>query len=151
MSTRPPACVLFKPDRPNSSAFGFKDLEPTIVPIFALQRSIEIKGYSVRRKQVPMCAAFCLTEYKVQGSTLTSAILDLKDTVKRGQNRHTKFCSKYVQLSRLETYEGVNLLQKINMEDVQFGPDPKLLVEMQRLWDLEKQTLTAWQRDQAHS
>jgi hypothetical protein len=26
-----------------------------------------------------MCPAFCLTDYKVQGSTLSAAILDLKD------------------------------------------------------------------------
>ena len=143
MCTRPPACVLFKPNRPKPSAF--QDLDPTVLPIFPLERSIKLKGYSIRRRQVPMCPAFCLTEYKVQGSTLTSAILDLKDTAKRGQNRHTKFCSKYVQLSRLESFDGVNLLQKISMEDIQFGPDLELLLEMQRLLDLEKETLAAWQ------
>ena len=36
----------------------------------------KIKGYSVRRKQVPMCATFSMTDYKIQGSTLKSAVLN---------------------------------------------------------------------------
>jgi hypothetical protein len=31
----------------------------------AITRSIKIKGYSIRRKQVPMCAAFSITDYKI--------------------------------------------------------------------------------------
>jgi hypothetical protein len=37
------------------------------------------------------------------------------------------------------------------MEDVQFGPDPELLLEMKRLRGLEKETLAAWQKDQTRS
>lgn len=32
--------------------------------VFPLERSITLKGYSVRRKQVPIYLAFCLTDYK---------------------------------------------------------------------------------------
>jgi hypothetical protein len=77
LCTKPPACVLFR--RENSKHSKFEDLEPKVIPVFPLERSITIKGYSVRRKQVPMCPAFSLTDYKVQGSTLTTAVLDLKD------------------------------------------------------------------------
>jgi hypothetical protein len=63
MCTKPPACILFKPDK--ARATGFENLEPTVMPVFPLERSITLKGYSVRRKQVPMCPAFCLTDYKV--------------------------------------------------------------------------------------
>jgi hypothetical protein len=92
-----------------------------------------------------MCPAFCLTDYKVQGSTLNAAILDLRDdpTI-RGRDRHQKFCSTYVQLSRLRTSEGLHLLQEIEMKDLQFEPDPRILAEMQRLQDLEKVTLGVW-------
>lgn len=143
MCTKPPACILFKPDRPKPTAF--QDLEPSVLPIFPLERSITLKGYSVRRTQVPMCPAFSLTDYKVQGSTLVAAILDLKDdpTI-RGQDRHRKFCSMYVQLSRLRSSKGLHLLQKLDMQDLQFRPDPRLLTEMQRLQDLEKETVAAW-------
>jgi hypothetical protein len=95
-----------------------------------------------------MCPAFCLTDYKVQGSTLKSAILDLKDNPKaRGQDHHRKFCSTYVQLSRLRSLRGLHLLQKIEMKDLRFDPDPEMLIEMQQLQDLEKDTIDAWQPD----
>ena len=145
MCTKPPACVLFKHDKSKVSTFD--DLDPSVMPVFPLERSITLKGYSVRRKQVPMCPAFCLTDYKVQGSTLTAAILDLKDdhTI-RGQDRHRKYCSTYVQLSRLRSSKGLHLLQKLDMNDLRFAPDPRLLTEMQRLQELEKETIAAWHK-----
>lgn len=143
LCTKPPACVLFKQKKSTTSVF--EGLAPAIVPVFPLERSITLKGYSVRRKQVPMSPAFCLTDYKVQGSTLKCAILDLKDdpTI-RGRGRHQKYCSTYVQLFRLRSCQGLRLLQKIEMKDLQFQPDPRLLVENERLLELEKITLRAW-------
>jgi hypothetical protein len=93
-----------------------------------------------------MCPAFCLTDYKVQGSTLSAAILDLKDdpTI-RGQDHHRKYCSMYVQLSRLRSSKGLHLLQKLDMHDLRFGPDPRLLTEMERLHEHEKETIAMWQ------
>jgi hypothetical protein len=81
----------------------------------------------------------------VQGSTLSAAILDLKnDPARRGQDSHRKYCSIYVQLSRLRSFGGLHLLQKITTDDIRFSPDPDLLVEMERLRDLQVQTLAAW-------
>jgi hypothetical protein len=115
------------------------------MPIFPIERSISVKGLSVRRKQVPICPAFRLTDYKVQGSTLSSAILDLKnDPSRRGQDSHRKYCSLYVQLSRLKSFRGLHLLQAITAEDLRFSPDPDLLVEMERLCDLQTKTLAIW-------
>ncbi|CEO59597.1 hypothetical protein PMG11_04269 [Penicillium brasilianum] len=141
--TKPPACLLFKPNRPRS--VSIHPLDRNVFPIFPLETSITVKGYSVRRKQVPICPAFCLTDYKVQGATLTSAILDLKDNPKsRRQDSHRKYCSTYVQLSRLRSLAGLRLLQPVEMRDLQHGPDPQLLHEMQRLQALQLDTLTAW-------
>ncbi|KAH7028450.1 hypothetical protein B0J12DRAFT_584062 [Macrophomina phaseolina] len=141
--TKPPTCVLFRQDK--SKASGFEDLEPSVMPVFPSERSITVKGFSVRRQQVPMCPAFCLTDYKVQSSTLSAAILDLKDDpARRGQDGHRKYCSTYVQLSRLRSSKGLHILQKIDMTDLRFGPDPRLLTEMQRLQELEKETIAAW-------
>jgi hypothetical protein len=143
MFTKPPAYILFEPKRPKHTAF--QDLEPSVLPIFHLERSITLKGYSVRRTQVPMCPAFSLADYKMQGSTLVAAILDLKDdpTI-RGQDRHRKYCSMYVQLFRLHSSKGFHLLQKLDMQDLRFSPDPRLLTELQRLQDLEKEAISAW-------
>lgn len=108
--------------------------------------SITVKGYSVRRKQIPICPAFCLTDYKIQGATLDSVILDLKDDIKnRRQDSHRKYCSTYVQLSRLRSLNGLHLLQSISMSDLEHRPDPQLLEEMRRLQALQQQTLGAWQ------
>jgi hypothetical protein len=116
------------------------------MPIFPIALSVTVKGYSVRRKQVPMCPAFCLTEYKVQGLTLPAAILDLKDDPTIcGLDHHRKYCSLNVQLlSRIQSSKGLHLLQKLDMKDLQFRPDPQLLTEMKRLKQLEKETITAW-------
>ena len=81
--------------------------------------------------------------------------LDLKeDPTIRGQDRHRKYCSMYVQLSRLRSSKGLHLLQKLDMKDLQFKPDPRLLTEMRRLQDLEKETMAAWEgetRDESHN
>jgi hypothetical protein len=92
-----------------------------------------------------MCPAFSLTDYKIQGSTLTTAVLDLKDDpFTKGQDHHKKYCSIYVQLSRLQSLNGLYLLQKIDMDDLRFCPDSRLLSEMERLRALEQETITAW-------
>lgn len=110
-----------------------------------MERSIAVKGVSVRRKQVPICPAFCLTDYKVQGSTLSVAILDLKDvSSRRGHDSHRKYCSLYVQLSRLRSFQGQHLLEKVTLDDLRFSPDPDLIMEMDRLRALEAKTLAAW-------
>jgi hypothetical protein len=143
LCTKPPACVLFQRD--NSAHSKFDDLDAKIIPVFPLERSITIKGHSVRRRQVPMCPAFSLTDYKVQVSTLTTAVLDLKhDPTARGQDGHKKYCSTYVQLSRLRSLHGVHLLQRIDMQDLQFQPDDQLKVEMARLYTLQQETMASW-------
>jgi hypothetical protein len=145
LCTKPPACVLFKQD--NTKRLTFENLEPSIIPVFPLDKSITLKGYSVRRKQVPMCPAFSLTDYKIQGSTLTIAVLDLKDDpTTKGQSEHKKYCSLYVQLCRLRSSDGLHLLRKISIEDLRFRPDNGLLAEMERLHLLEQQTIAAWTR-----
>ena len=77
---------------------------------------------------------------------LTAAILDLKhDRAVKGQNSsHIKYCSTYVQLSRLHSLDRLHLLQKIDMNDIQFQPHPQLLIEMERLKVLEQKTILAW-------
>ena len=136
LCTKPPACVLFR--RGNLKHSKFEDLDAKVIPVFALERSITRKGHSVRRKQVPMCPAFSLTDYKVQGSTLNTAVLDLKDDpTARRQDGHKKYCSTYVQLSRLRSLDGLHLLERIDMNDLQFRPDDRLLAEMGRLGVLE--------------
>jgi hypothetical protein len=143
LCTKPPTSVLFQRQKVKHSKFD--DLDAKFIPVFPLERSITVKKFSVRRKQVPMCPAFSLTDYKVQGSSFSSAVLDIhEDPSSKGRDSHHKFTSRYVQLSRLRSRQGVHLLQKIDMKDLQFRPDDRLLAEMERLKKLELSTLAAW-------
>jgi len=106
---------------------------------------MKVKKFSIRRKQIPMCPAFCLTDYKVQGQTLAAAVLDLKDeSTSKGRDKHNKFCSVYVQLSRLRSSKRLNLLRKIEMKDINFRPHNALIAEMERLQKLEQDTIASW-------
>ena len=98
-----------------------------------------------------MCPAFSLTDYKVQGSTLKTAVLDLKnDPTAKGQDGHKKFCSLYVQLSQLRSLNGLHLLQEIDMNDLRYHPHDSLIAEMERLRQLEQATIASWAR-QGHT
>ena len=140
-------CVLFQQENPKHPAF--EGLEAKTIPVFEIERSIKVKKYSVRRKQVPMCPAFCLTDYKVQSLTLSKAILDLKDDhTTKTRDSHNKFCSFNVQLSRLQSSNGVHLLRKIEMKDLEFRPHNGLVAEMERLHRLEQETRASWARQE---
>jgi hypothetical protein len=98
LCTKPPVSVLFQRQKVKHSKFD--DLDAKSIPVFPLERSITVKKFSVRRKQVPMCPAFSLTDYKVQGSSFSSAVLDLHDdSSAKGRDGHHRFTSRYVQLS----------------------------------------------------
>src|ERR1700722_6601445 len=92
--TKPPHCVLFRSLCSRSSNFGSLDDGP--VPIFPITRSITIKNCSIRHHQVPICAAFCLFDYKIQGRSLTEAVLDL--TIDDNQNLGLGFKGDFLEI-----------------------------------------------------
>jgi hypothetical protein len=145
LCTKPPRCIMFRQLKTRKT--GFKDLDDDLIPVFPIIRSINVKSCSIRRKQVPMCPAFSLTDYKVQGQTLSNAVLDLKqNSALRGQNSHRRFCSLYVQISRLQSFNGLHILQKIQRSDIECWPHENLRTEMQRLENLQRQTIIDWKR-----
>ena len=56
----------------------------------------------------------------------------------------------YVQLLRFQSLSGLHILQKIDMNDLEFRPHGDLVAEMGRLHQLEQETLASWAR-QGHS
>jgi hypothetical protein len=58
----------------------------------------------------------------------------------RGQNSHRRFCSLYIQISRLQPFNGLHILQKIQRSDIECWP------QMQRLENLQRQTIIDWKR-----
>ncbi|OXV06893.1 hypothetical protein Egran_05340, partial [Elaphomyces granulatus] len=77
--TKPPKCILFRPDNP-----AFHDLDTNIFPIFLIERSVRIKNFSVCCRQVPMCVSQT-TRYKerhCQWQLLTSeTMVHIEDRV----------------------------------------------------------------------
>jgi hypothetical protein len=139
--TKPPVSVLFC--REDSKTSKFQDLEADIIPVFPSEQSITIKQYSIQRKQVPIYPVFSFTDYKVQGSILTTAILDLKysTTIKR-QDSYRNFCLIYIQLLQLRSLDRLYLLQKIEIEDIYFCLYQQLLLEIKRLKELELEIMS---------
>lgn len=77
MCSKPPACILFKSHSSPLKKYGSPNLR--LSPVFQLRSTVKIGNYSVHRTQVPLTPAFAVTDYKVQGRTFTTAILDLKE------------------------------------------------------------------------
>ncbi len=104
-----------------------------------------MRGMSVTRLQIPMTPGFAVTDYKVQGATFRTAVLDLhRHSKSRDKGSHKRFCSTYVQLSRLQTLDGVGLLQPITLDDIGSKPHPKLQDESLKLDSMLDQTLLLW-------
>ena len=92
-----------------------------------------------------MAPGFAITDYKVQGATFKEAVLDLRrKSVDKTRNSHKIFCSTYVQLSRLQSLEGLHLLEPIELNDVNNFPDPKLSETTRILDRLSEKTLNSW-------
>jgi hypothetical protein len=103
-----------------------------------------IPGLSFYRHQDPLTLGFAFTNYKSQGSTFESLILDLLFGKQRGVDQHGKWTSINVQLGRVRSLSGVWLREPVTLQDVSFAPYPDLQVELSRLEALEQQTFALW-------
>jgi len=115
-------------------------------PIFCLSGPVKIGNLSVTRHQVPITPAWAITDYKVQGSTYDAVTLDLhrKSTSSKDGSSHKRYCSVYVQLTRVRSLQDLSLLQPITLRDVNAKPDKLLIVEDQRIAQLAMSTEVAW-------
>jgi ATP-dependent exoDNAse (exonuclease V) alpha subunit len=138
----PLALVVEFPDR----NLQLKDLPANWVPIFpreskfnyrfsarsGLQRSI-----AVNRKQFPLTANFAFTNYKCQGDTLSSAIVDLVDD----GSTTTDASAAYVSLSRVTNSKSLYILRHFPIKLIQRQLKDWLKKGMERLMILEKRTM----------
>jgi hypothetical protein len=134
-------CVLFQRDVVRHQAFEAVDRD--CIPVFASTFPVKVGNMWIRRHQVPMSPAFALTEYKVQGSTYRTAVLDLSRlTYARGEDAaHSRHCSAYVQLSRLQVMDRLWLLEPVTLGDLRNRMHRELVAEDQRLRQLAAVTL----------
>lgn len=95
----------------------------------------------ITREQVPISPAFALTEYKVQGGTYRIAVLDLSDQSKSPRQKGShKYFSVNVQLSRLKSEDGIQLLQPVTFRDLNIRVPHLLEEEDRRLSRLAAET-----------
>jgi hypothetical protein len=122
---------------------AFEGIDNDCIPIFASTFPVKVGNMWIRRHQVPMSPAFALTEYKVQGSTYRYAVLDLaRRTYGMGEDAaHSRHCSSYVQLSRLQTMDNLWLLEPITLSDIRNKMHRGLVAEDLRMQQLAAATL----------
>ncbi|KAN0074929.1 hypothetical protein V8E54_007540 [Elaphomyces granulatus] len=124
----------------------------TAIPIFSSSTSVKIENMSVIRHQVPLTPAWAITDYKVQGSTYDAITVDLHrqdKTSKDSANKHKRYCSVYVQLSRVKSLQGLYLLQPVTLSDLNGKPDKLLVQEDERIAQLARSTEIAWEQIEA--
>jgi ATP-dependent exoDNAse (exonuclease V) alpha subunit len=119
----------------------------TATPIFCSSGPIKIGNMSVTRHQVPVTPAWAITDYKVQGSTYDAVTLDLhrQSISSKDGSSHMRYCSCYVQLTRVRSLQSLFLLQPVTLNDVNGKPNKLLLVEDQRIAQLATSTEIAWE------
>lgn len=145
LSSHAPLCILLHTDSP--LMITFPGLPPNVYPVFPVKSTVTAKNSRLNRKQIRITPGFAYIEYKVQGATFKSAVLDLRRRSKKkiGEN-HKRFCSTYVQLSRLQSLEGISLLQPIELDDINNQPHHGLQAEDNRLQLLSEHTLLSFTR-----
>jgi hypothetical protein len=137
----PPAAILFTP------LFGAKKTLPGLpqgtIPIFPSRRSFTLKGVTntvIEREQYALTPAYAFTDYKAQGQTMESVIIDLG---KPPSGRLTAF-NTYVALSRGRGRKTIRLLRDFDEKLFTTHPSEELRKEDERLDNLAELTLTRY-------
>jgi hypothetical protein len=146
LCTLPPKCILF--EQASTTNAIFPEMGSTATPIFCLSGSVKIGNMSVTRHQVPVTPAWAVTDYKVQGSTYDAVTLDLhrQNISSKDGSSHKRYCSCYVQLTRVRSLQDLFLLQPVTLKDLNGKPDKLLVVEDQRIAQLATPTEIAWSK-----
>jgi len=123
-------------------------MNSTAVPIFCSSGSVKIGNLSITRHQVPVTPAWAITDYKVQGATCKAVTLDLhwQNISSKDGSSHKRYCSSYVQLTRVPSLQDLSLLQPITLKDFNHKPDRLLVIEDQRIAELAMSTDTTWKQ-----
>ncbi|KAF8328582.1 uncharacterized protein EI90DRAFT_2883210, partial [Cantharellus anzutake] len=129
------SCVVRIED---SCADPFTDLPPHDCVILPKKVTMKVSHpcsgemTSVRRSQLPLLPAFCITDYKSQGRTLPKVIIDLESA--------RSIQSAYVMLSRATALENLLILRPFNSRCIICHMNGDLRKELSRLQLLECDT-----------
>lgn len=116
-------------------------LEKEIAPIMPIQRMYRMRNRdgnicAVTRTQMPLQAAYSLTDYKSQGQTIKHVIVDIG---KPPTGTISPF-NAYVALSRSKGRDGIRVLRDFEEKLLQSPPSEALIKEDNRLERLARVT-----------
>jgi hypothetical protein len=139
-----PQCVLVKLNR--TRATRLDALDDGVIPIFPAKSSMQIlldrKTKTITRFQYPITAAYCFTDYRSQGQTIPHVIVDIASP----PTGKLSLFNLYVALSRSSGRETIRLLREFDDEIFLEAHEPELVLEDERLDDLDRTTKVWWQR-----
>lgn len=138
-----PAYILVKLSR--TRATRLDGLEDCVIPVQPTATNYRIKiatndGKSIqrtiRRAQFPITAAYAFTDYRSQGQTIPYVLVDIAPPPTGGLN----LFNLYVALSRSSGRDTIRLLRDFDDASFKRGHAPELMMEMDRLDELDRQT-----------
>lgn len=116
-----------------SSIINFDGLPTNVVPIYKASGTFSIseagKKVNITRKQFPLVPSYVITDYKAQGATFRSCVVDLRRPPGISQGFH----SLYVMLSRVVSLQGLFVLADFSKEDLKLIPSNDIIQEQDRL------------------
>jgi len=124
-------------------------LEGSTIPVEPATRSYRIKctspegkaiTHTVKRRQFPMTATYAFTDYRSQGQTIPTVLVDIA-TPPTGR---LNLFNLYVALSQSSGRSTIRLLRDFNNQLFQAAHKPELLAEDDRLEELNAKTMTWW-------
>jgi hypothetical protein len=137
-----PQCILVKLTR--TRATRLDGLDDGVIPIFPAKSSMQIvlerKTRTVTRYQYPITAAYCFTDYRSQGQTIQRVIVDIASP----PSGKLSLFNLYVALSRSSGQETIRLLREFDDEIFLEAHEPELVLEDERLDDLDGRTKLWW-------
>jgi hypothetical protein len=116
-------------------------LPPETIPIFPLRCSFSLKGVTktvIDREQYALTPAYAFTDYKAQGQTMESVIIDLAKPL---SGKLTAF-NAYVTLSHGRGRPTIRLLRDLKDKLFTTHPSDELQKEDERLDHLVQVTMT---------
>jgi hypothetical protein len=144
-----PKCVLVKMTRTRAERLeGLEDgvipIEPRTMPILVNVRLREGKMVkrTIKRTQFTMTAAYGFTDYRSQGQTIPTILVD----VAKPPSGKIDLFNLYVALSRSSGRDTIRLLRDFEDDMFLTVHDPELAIEDDRLKRLDEQTEKWWKR-----
>jgi hypothetical protein len=147
-----PAYILVKLDRTRASTLPH--LEAGVIPVVPAAKSYSITipimqsdgqikpiKRNVKRLQFPIAPAYAFTDYRVQGQTLKSAVIDIAEPPTGGKLSQPNV---YVALSRCSGLDGVRILRDFDRAILKKPIDIDLMKDDERLEKLNTSTKKWW-------